>query len=102
MAMSQLRDRYKNEIVPALKETFAYSNVMEVPKVEKIVINMSVGDDVQDSKALDAAMRDLALITGQKPAVTRAKKSIANLKLRDGMPIGWRVTLRGGRMYDFL
>lgn len=100
--MSQLRDRYKSEIVSALKEQFAYDNVMQVPKVEKIVINMGVGDAVQDSKALDAAMRDLALISGQKPAVTRAKKSVANFKLREGMPIGCRVTLRGGRMYDFL
>ena len=100
--MSDLRERYLKEIVPALKERFGYKSVMQVPKVEKIVINMGVGDAVQDAKALEAAMRDLAAISGQKPAVTRAKKSIANFKIRAGMPIGCRVTLRGVRMYDFL
>lgn len=102
MGMSDLRDRYRNEVVPALKERFGYDSVMQVPRIEKIVINMGVGDAVQDGKVLEAAMRDLAAITGQKPAVTRAKKSIANFKLRAGMPIGCRVTLRGQRMYDFL
>lgn len=100
--MSDLRERYRNEVVPALKERFGYKSVMQVPRIEKIVINMGVGEAVQDAKALEAAMRDLAAITGQKPAVTRAKKSIANFKLRAGMPIGCRVTLRGQRMYDFL
>lgn len=100
--MSRLRDRYRNELAPTLKERFSYSNIMQVPKVEKVVINMGVGDAAQDSKALDAAMRDLATITGQKPAVARAKKSVANFKIREGMPIGCRVTLRGSRMYDFL
>lgn len=100
--MSDLRERYRNEVVPALKERFGYKSVMQVPRIEKIVINMGVGDAVQDGKVLEAAMRDLAAITGQKPAVTRAKKSIANFKLRAGMPIGCRVTLRGQRMYDFL
>lgn len=102
MGMSDLRERYRNEVVPALKERFGYKSVMQVPRIEKIVINMGVGEAVQDAKALEAAMRDLAAITGQKPAVTRAKKSIANFKLRAGMPIGCRVTLRGQRMYDFL
>lgn len=100
--MSELKQKYQTEIVPALKEQFGYKNVMQVPKVEKVVINMGVGDAVQDAKALDAAMRDLTAITGQKPAITRAKRSIANFKLRDGMAIGCRVTLRGTRMYDFL
>lgn len=100
--MSRLKERYQKEIVPALKEQFGYSNVMQVPKVSKIVINMGVGSAAQDSKSLDSAMRDLAVISGQKPAVTRAKKSIANFRLRQNMPIGCRVTLRGTRMYDFL
>lgn len=100
--MSQMRDKYNKEIIPALRERFGYGNVMQVPKVEKVVINMGVGDAVQDSKALDAAMRDLAVISGQRPAITRAKKSVANFKIREGMPIGCRVTLRGSRMYDFL
>jgi len=100
--MSRLKDRYRNELAPALMERFGYRNIMQVPRVEKVVINMGVGDAAQDSKALEAAMRDLAAITGQKPAVCRAKKSIANFKIRQGMPIGCRVTLRGTRMYDFL
>lgn len=100
--MSDLKEKYRREIVPALKERFGYKSVMQVPKVEKIVINMGVGEAAQDSKALDAAMRDLATISGQKPAITRAKKSVANFKVREGMPIGCRVTLRGDRMYDFL
>ncbi len=100
--MSRLKERYLNEVVPELIKRFGYRNPMQVPKLEKIVINMGVGDAAQDPKALDVAMQDLAMITGQKPAVTRAKKSIANFKLREGMPIGCRVTLRGQRMYDFL
>src|SRR5690606_34760173 len=102
MGMSRLKERYRNEVAPALMERFNYRNIMQVPKVEKIVINMGVGDAAQDSKALESAMRDLAAITGQRPAVARAKKSIANFKIRQGMPIGCRVTLRGSRMYDFL
>jgi len=100
--MSRLKERYRNELAPALMERFGYRNIMQVPRVEKVVINMGVGDAAQDSKALEAAMRDLAAITGQKPAVSRAKKSIANFKIRQGVPIGCRVTLRGSRMYDFL
>lgn len=99
---ARLREKYLNEVVPALKEKFGYTNVMQVPKVEKVVINMGVSDAVQDPKALDAAVEDLTAITGQKPLVTRAKKSIAAFKLRQGMPIGAKVTLRGDRMYYFL
>ena len=97
-----MKEKYQKEVVPALMRRFGYKNPMQVPKLEKIVINMGVGEAAQDPKALDAAMRDLAAITGQKPAVTRAKKSIANFKVRAGMPIGAMVTLRGTRMYDFL
>lgn len=100
--MSRLKERYRTESVPALIERFGYENPMQVPKVEKVVINMGVGDAVQDSKALDSAMASLAAITGQKPAVNRAKKSVANFKLREGMAIGCKVTLRGQRMYHFL
>jgi large subunit ribosomal protein L5 len=99
---SALKERYQTEIIPALMERFHYRNPMEVPKVAKIVVNMGVGDAVGNAKALDAAVDDLALITGQKPLVTRAKKSIASFKIREGMPIGAKVTLRGQRMYDFL
>ncbi|MED3661722.1 50S ribosomal protein L5 [Ureibacillus sp. FSL K6-8385] len=100
--MSRLKEKYKNEVVPALMNKFQYKSVMQVPKVEKIVVNMGVGDAVQNPKALDAAVEELAIITGQKPVVTRAKKSIAGFRLRAGMPIGAKVTLRGERMYDFL
>lgn len=100
--MSRLKEKYQREVAPALMQRFGYRNPMQVPKVEKIVINMGVGEAVQDSKALESAMEDLAAITGQKPVVTRAKKSVANFKLREGMPIGARVTLRGERMYHFL
>lgn len=100
--MSRLKERYQSEAVPALIKKFGYRNPMQVPKVEKIVINMGVGDAAQDSKALDAAMANLAALSGQRPIVNRAKKSVANFKLREGMPIGCRVTLRGQRMYDFL
>ncbi len=105
MAMSRvprLLERYRTEIVPALREKFGYKNIMEVPKVEKVVVNIGLGEALQNAKALDAAARDLALITGQKPLVTRARKSIATFKLRKGNPIGLKVTLRGKRMYDFL
>ncbi|MBB5150196.1 MULTISPECIES: 50S ribosomal protein L5 [Ureibacillus] len=100
--MNRLKEKYNNEVVPALMSKFGYKSIMQVPKVEKIVVNMGVGDAVQNSKALDAAVEELAIITGQKPVVTRAKKSIAGFRLREGMPIGAKVTLRGERMYDFL
>ncbi|MCU9594043.1 50S ribosomal protein L5 [Caldibacillus thermolactis] len=100
--MNRLKEKYLNEIVPSLMEKFNYKSVMQVPKVEKIVINMGVGDAVQNAKNLDMAVEELTLITGQKPVVTRAKKSIAGFRLREGMPIGCKVTLRGERMYDFL
>ncbi|SDZ62666.1 large subunit ribosomal protein L5 [Evansella caseinilytica] len=100
--MNRLQERYRNEIVPALTEKFNYSSVMEVPKVEKIVVNMGVGDAVQNSKVLDKAVEELSEISGQKPLITKAKKSIAGFKLREGMPIGAKVTLRGQRMYEFL
>jgi len=99
---SALKERYEQEIVPNLMERFHYKNRMEVPKVVKIVVNMGVGEAVANSKAMDSAVGDLALITGQRPAVTRAKRSIASFKLRAGMPIGAKVTLRGQRMYDFV
>ncbi|MFZ3129996.1 MAG: 50S ribosomal protein L5 [Desulfosporosinus sp.] len=100
--MARLKDRYVNEIAPALQQKFAYTNVMQIPKVDKIVINMGVGEAVQNSKAIDSAVADLMKLSGQKPVVTRAKKSIAAFKLRTGMPIGCKVTLRGQRMYEFM
>jgi large subunit ribosomal protein L5 len=100
--MNRLKERYKKEIVPSLVEKFNYSSVMEVPKLEKIVINMGVGDAVANAKSLDTAVEELSALAGQKPVVTKAKKSIAGFKLREGMPIGAKVTLRGERMYDFL
>lgn len=99
--MTRLEDKFKSEITKELMTKFEYSSVMQVPKIEKIVINMGVGDAVQNSKALDNAVAELALISGQKPLVTRAKKSIATYRLREGMPIGAKVTLRGERMYEF-
>jgi len=100
--MSRLKEKYLNEVSPALMSKFGYKSVMQLPKVDKIVINMGVGDAVQNSKALDAAVEELTIITGQKPVVTKAKKSIAGFRLREGMPIGAKVTLRGERMYEFL
>jgi len=100
--MNRLKEKYTNEVVPSLMEKFEYSSIMQAPKVDKIVINMGVGDAVQNSKALDAAVEELTIITGQKPVVTKAKKSIAGFRLREGMPIGAKVTLRGERMYEFL
>ncbi|MCR4425420.1 MAG: 50S ribosomal protein L5 [Firmicutes bacterium] len=100
--MPRLREKYLNEVVPALREKFGYKNIMQVPKVEKVVVNMGVSDAVSDPKALDASANDLAQITGQKPLITRAKRSIAAFKLRAGVPIGCKVTLRGARMYYFL
>jgi len=100
--VARLKDRYQNEIAPALQQKFAYTNVMQIPKVDKIVINMGVGEAVQNSKAIDSALADMMKISGQKPVVTKAKKSIAAFKLREGMPIGCKVTLRGQRMYEFM
>ena len=100
--MSRLRDYYKNEVAPALMKKFEYKSVMEVPCIDKVVINMGVGDAIANSKALDDAVAELAAITGQAPVITRAKKSIANFKVREGMPIGCKVTLRREKMYDFL
>jgi large subunit ribosomal protein L5 len=100
--VNQLRQKYQDEVVSSLMNKFNYKSVMEVPQLEKIVINMGVGDAVQNSKALDSAVEELALISGQKPMITRAKKSIAGFRLREGMPIGAKVTLRGERMYEFL
>ena len=100
--MNRLKEKFLNEVTPAMVEKFGYSSVMQAPKVEKIVINMGVGDAVSNSKNLDKAVEELALISGQKPLVTKAKKSIAGFRLREGMPIGAKVTLRGERMYEFL
>ncbi|MGG4211350.1 50S ribosomal protein L5 [Bacillus safensis] len=100
--MNRLKEKYVKEITPALVSKFEYTSVMQVPKIEKIVINMGVGDAVQNTKAIDTAVEELTFIAGQKPVVTRAKKSIAGFRLREGMPIGAKVTLRGERMYDFL
>jgi large subunit ribosomal protein L5 len=99
--MNRLVEKYQKEITPALMSKFNYKSVMEVPKLEKIVINMGVGEAVSNSKALDTAVEELTLIAGQKPVVTKAKKSIAQFRLREGMPIGAKVTLRGERMYEF-
>lgn len=100
--MVRLKQKYQEEILPALCQEFEYNNVLQAPRVVKIVINMGVGEAIQNAKALDFACEDLAKITGQKPMITRAKKSIAGFKLREGMAIGCRVTLRGARMYEFL
>lgn len=100
--MSRLREKYENLTKPELMKAFNYTSVMQVPKIEKIVINMGIGDAVANPKVLDDAVEELATITGQKPVVTKARKSIANFKLREGMPIGCKVTLRGERMYYFL
>ena len=100
--MNRLKEKYNKEIVPSLREKYNYKSVMEVPKLEKIVINMGVGDASSNSKLLDAAMADLELISGQKPVATKAKKAIAGFKLREGQPIGCKVTLRGENMYNFL
>nr|WP_231035144.1 50S ribosomal protein L5 [Pectinatus frisingensis] len=100
--VDRLQEKYLKEVVPALTEKFGYKNPMQLPKVEKIIINMSVGEAVGNSKALDSAVEDLTVIAGQKPILTRAKKSLAAWKLRAGMPIGCKVTMRGTRMYQFL
>jgi large subunit ribosomal protein L5 len=98
----RLKAKYREEILPALNEQFGYPNVMQVPRLTKIVVNMGVGEAARDSKLIEGAVRDLTLITGQKPQVTKARKSIAQFKLREGMPIGAHVTLRGDRMWEFL
>ncbi|MQA06292.1 MAG: 50S ribosomal protein L5 [Streptosporangiales bacterium] len=98
----RLRQRYLDEIAPELRKQFEYANIMQVPSVAKVVVNMGVGEAARDSKIIDGAVRDLTLITGQKPAVAKARKSIAQFKLRDGMPIGTFATLRGARMWEFL
>ena len=99
--MARLKDKYRAEVAPALKQHFQYKNVMEIPRLEKIVINMGLGDCKDNAKALELAVSELATISGQKPLVTKAKKSIANFKLRAGMNVGAKVTLRGDRMYEF-
>ncbi|HEY5990914.1 MAG TPA: 50S ribosomal protein L5 [Streptosporangiaceae bacterium] len=98
----RLKERYQTEIAPALREEFGYANVMQIPALTKIAVNMGVGEAARDAKLIEGAVRDLTIITGQKPAVARAKKSIAQFKLREGMPIGAHVTLRGDRMWEFL
>ena len=100
--MSRLREKYHKEVVPGLQKRFGYKNVMQVPRLEKVVINMGVGEATQDAKAIDGAVNDLTLIAGQKPVITKAKKSIAAFKVRAGMTVGCKVTLRGERMYEFL
>ncbi len=100
--MNRLKEKYLNEVVPSLKNKYNYKSIMEVPKLEKIVVNMGVGDATSNSKLLDAAVNDLALITGQKPVITKAKKSIAGFKVREGQSIGCKVTLRGENMYNFM
>lgn len=102
MAKTRLQEKYLSEAVKAMMDKFNYKNVMEIPKIEKVVINMGIGEAVANSKALDSAVADLTLIAGQRPVITKAKKSIAAFKLRQGMPIGTKVTLRGDRMYYFL
>ena len=99
--MSRLREDYENEIKKALVEKFGYKNVMQIPRLDKIVINMGVGEAKENAKLMESAVKDLTTISGQKPVVTKAKKSVANFKLREGMPIGCKVTLRGERMYEF-
>ncbi len=102
MAKTRLQEKYLSEVVKGLQDKFQYKNVMEIPKVEKVIINMGVGEAVGNSKALESAVADMTQIAGQKPVITKAKKSIANFKVRQGMPLGAKVTLRGDRMYYFL
>src|SRR6476646_1016735 len=101
-AVPRLKQRYRDEILPALREEFGYANVMQVPGLTKVVVNMGVGEAARDSKLIEGAVRDLSAITGQRPSVTKARKSIAQFKLREGMPIGAHATLRGDRMWEFL
>ncbi|MBI1987458.1 MAG: 50S ribosomal protein L5 [Nitrospinae bacterium] len=102
VTVARLRERYQQEVVPQLQRTFGYKNPMQVPKLEKIVVNMGLGEATQNPKMIDSAVLELGRITGQKPVVTKARKSISNFKLRAGMSIGCKVTLRGGQMYEFL
>jgi large subunit ribosomal protein L5 len=102
MLVSRLKEKYKNTVIKAMMQKFGYKNIMEVPRLEKVIINVGVGEAIQNSKALDAAVNDIATITGQRPIVTKAKRSIAAFKLRQGMKIGCKTTLRGGKMYDFV
>ena len=99
---ARLRETYKNEVFPALKEQFNYDNVMQVPKLEKVTLNMGLGEAKENAKILESAVNEIALITGQRPVVTKARKSIANFKVRQGMPVGAKVTLRGDNMYEFI
>jgi large subunit ribosomal protein L5 len=99
---ARMKEKYRNETIPAMMKEFSYKNVMQVPRLEKVVLNMGVGTAIQDPKTLDAAVRDMTAITGQRPVVTRARRSIAAFKIREGMRIGCKVTLRGERMYEFL
>lgn len=100
--MSQLKAKYQKEVVPGLKERYGYRNIMQIPRLEKVVLNIGLGEAITNAKALEAAERDIATITGQHPVITRARRSIAAFRLRAGMPIGMKVTLRGERMYDFV
>jgi len=100
--MNRIKEKYINDVVPSLMKDFAYKSVMQIPKIKSIVLNIGMGEATQDIKPLESAVKELATITGQKAVITRAKKSIAGFKLREGMPVGCRVTLRGKRMYDFL
>ena len=102
MAKTRLQEKYLSEVVPALQDKFQYKNVMMIPKIEKVVINMGVGEAKENAKLLESACKDLEIITGQKPVITKAKNSVANFKIREGMSIGCKVTLRGDRMYEFL
>ena len=99
--MARLKEKFTNDVVPALMEKFHYSSIMEVPKLEKVVVNMGVGEARDNIKALESAVNDLSLIVGQKPVITKAKKSVSNFKIREGMPVGTKVTLRGNKMYEF-
>ena len=99
---ARLREKYKNEVFPKLKEQFGYENVMQVPKLEKVTLNMGLGEAKENAKILESAVEEIALITGQRPVVTKARKSIANFKVRQGMPVGAKVTLRGDNMYEFI
>ena len=100
--MNRLKEMYNSEIVPAMTAKFGYKNIMQVPKIDKVVINMGVGEAKENAKALESAVNDLQIITGQKAVITKAKKSVANFKIREGMPIGCKTTLRGDKMYNFL
>ena len=102
MTMARLKEQYQSEVAPALRKKFGYKSVMQIPKLDKVIINVGCGEARENAKAIDAVMNDLSLITGQKPIVCNAKKSVANFKLRAGMPIGVKVTLRGDRMYEFV